>query len=267
MTSPAIRHAPLVWNFAQRELRARYKRSLLGWMWSLINPLATILTYSLVFGVIFRVEPPLAGNGTLKSFALYLFSGLVVWTFFSSTLTGAMDWLQGVGDLRRKAVFPLETAIFGGAVALGVQTLLEAFVLIVVLIIVANASWTMVLLPIVLLCAGLFGLGIGFFLTILNARFRDVKHFVTIALQVGFFLVPIIYTLEIIPDRAYGMPVRRMVELNPISSFVGASRDLVYLLEMPSLGRWLAVLGYSLTSFILGWWFFSVKSVDLSEDL
>lgn len=267
MISSVTRHAPLVWNFAQRDLRARYKRSLLGWLWSLINPLSTILTYSLVFGVFFRVEPPVAGNGTLESFALYLFSGLVVWTFFSSNLNGAMDWLQSVGELRRKAVFPLEAAIFGGAVALSVQTLLEAAVLVAVLIVVSNASWTMVLLPLILLCAGLFGLGIGFFVAIFNARYRDVRHFVTIALQLGFFLVPIIYTIDIIPTRAYGLPIRRMVELNPLSSFIGASRDLVYHLQVPSLSRWLAVLGYSLTLFCLGWWFFSVKSVDLSEEL
>ena len=115
---------PLVANFAQRELKSRYRRSLLGWLWSLINPMTTILIYTLVFSVILRAEPPPAGDGS-KTFALYLFSGLVPWTLFATMVNGPMDWLNAVAELLRKISFPADAAIFGGAVAGAVQSLIE----------------------------------------------------------------------------------------------------------------------------------------------
>ena len=152
-------HRPLIGNFAQRELKARYRKSLLGWFWSLINPLATIAVFSLVFGQFFRVPPPPAGNEDLKSFALYLFAGLVVWNLFASMVSGPMEWLAGVNDLLKKVAFPPETAIFGGALSAVVQTVIETVVLLVILIVLANASVTMVLVPYILVMALLFGLG------------------------------------------------------------------------------------------------------------
>ena len=133
----AKKYFPLVQNFARRELKARYKRSLLGWTWSLLNPISTILVYSLVFSVFFRAAPPPSGNGSQK-FALFLFTGLVVWLLFAGMINGSMGWLSSIGDLRRKVFFPPETAIFGSALALGVQSAIEAAVLILVMILIAN---------------------------------------------------------------------------------------------------------------------------------
>ncbi len=260
------KYAPLVWNFARRELRARYRRSVLGWTWSLLNPLATIAVYSFVFSVFFRVEPPEMGNGE-RLFALFLFCGLVVWLLFSGMIVGSMGWLAGVGDLRRKVYFPPEAAIFGSAIALGVQSLIEGTVLIVAMIVIGNAGPTMILLPLVLLFAGLFGLGIGLFVCVANARFSDVQYLVGIIVNVLFFLIPIVYTIDLIPERRWGLPIRKLVELNPVNQFVGASRDVVYLLEWPSLGRIAALVGYSSVTFVLGWRFFSRRSMDLSEDI
>ena len=132
---------PLISNFAQRELKARYKRSLLGWLWSLINPLAMVATYSLVFGVIFRAAPPESANGRAEFFALYLFAGLIVWVFFTTCINGSMDWMQSVSDLRKKIHFPAETALLGGAIAAGVQSLLEMAVLFVIMMSLINVSW------------------------------------------------------------------------------------------------------------------------------
>ena len=259
-------YAPLVRNFAGRELKARYKRSLLGWTWSLLGPLSTIVVYSLVFSVFFKAEPPAAGNGD-KNFALFLFSGLVVWLFFSGMITGSMGWLASVGDLRRKVYFPPEAAIFGSAAALGVQSAIEAAVLVAAMIAIGNIGLVVIALPIVLMLTGLFGLGLGFFVAVANTHYRDVQYLVGIVLNAVFFLVPIVYPLTLIPERHWGLPVLKIVEYNPIHQFVAAGRDVTYLVEWPSLSRWVAIFGYSMASFFLGWRFFARRSMDLSEEM
>ena len=259
-------YGPLVRNFAARELKARYKGSLLGWTWSLLSPLSTLVVYSLVFSVFLKVEPPLAGNGD-KNFALYLFAGLVPWLLFSGMITGSMGWLTSVGDLRRKVYFPPETAIFGSAAALGVQTAIEATVLVAAMVVFGNIGFTVVLLVPSLVLTGLFGLGIGFFVTVANTHYRDVQYLVGIALNALFFLVPIVYTRDLIPDEHWGFPVGAAIDANPIHQFVAAARDAVYFQEWPSATRWLALVGYSSVFFAVGWRFFSKRSMDLSEDM
>jgi ABC-type polysaccharide/polyol phosphate export permease len=259
-------YAPLVANFAGRELKARYRRSLLGWTWSLLSPLSTIVVYSLVFSVFLKVDPDPAGNGD-KNFALFLFSGLVVWLFFSGMITGSMDWLSSVGDLRRKVYFPPEAAIFGSAAALGVQSAIEIGVLLGAMIAIGNVGLPSLLLPLVLIFAGLFGLGLGFFVTVANTHYRDVQYLVGIILNAAFFLVPIVYPMNIIPERHWGLPVRKLIEYNPVNQFVAAARDCVYFVEWPSAGRWLAMVGYSVATFLVGWRFFSRRSMDLSEEM
>ncbi len=258
-------HRPLVANFAQRELKARYRRSLLGWLWSLINPLTTILIYSLVFSVILRAEPPAAGDGS-EIFALYLFSGLVVWNLFSTMVNGPMDWLGGVADLLRKIRFPADAAIFGGAMSGIVQTLIEAAILLAIMVSIGNGSLAMLAMPYVLLCTMLAGLGVGFFVAIANAHFRDVRYLVGVALNVVFFLVPIVYPPDIIPERHWGLPLRDLIELNPMVQFVAAGRDATYFgtVDWARLG----IIGVaSLAVFVLGWSYFVRKSVDISEEL
>jgi ABC-type polysaccharide/polyol phosphate export permease len=265
--SPALRiSATLIYNFAERESKARYKRSVLGWLWSLINPLTTVAIYSLVFGVIYRAAAPLTDNGRAETFALYLFSGLVIWNLFTAVVNGAMDWLKGISDLRKKIYFPTETAILGGALSALLQSALEALVLIAIMIGFGNVSWTFVFLPLALLLIGVFGLGVGMVVAILNARYRDVQYLVGIVLSVAFFLVPIVYTMEIVPDEAYGLPVRRIIELNPLAQFIEIARDAVYFLEVPPFATVLSALVWSVTVFGVGWVYFRHRSMEISEE-
>ena len=152
--SPSVRKsATLVYHFAERESKARYKRSLLGWFWSFLNPLTTVLVYSFVFGVVYDASPPLTDNGRAENFGLYLFTGLIVWSLFTGVVNGAMGWLSSVSDLRKKIYFPTETALLGGAAANAIQTGLEAGVLIAIMAVLLNLSWTVVFLPVALVLA------------------------------------------------------------------------------------------------------------------
>jgi lipopolysaccharide transport system permease protein len=265
--SPSVRKsATLVYHFAERESKARYKRSILGWFWSFLNPLTTVLVYSFVFGVVYDASPPLTSNGRAENFGLYLFTGLIVWSLFTGIVNGAMGWLSGVSDLRKKIYFPTETALLGGAAANAIQTGLEAAVLIAIMAVLLNLSWTVVFLPVALALALLFGLGLGFIVSVFNARYRDVQYLVGIVLNVAFFLVPIVYTEDLLERDEVPELARTFVKWNPPALFIDIARDATYFLEVPQWNRFLAAVAWAGVTFTVGWVYFREQSMAISEE-
>jgi ABC-type polysaccharide/polyol phosphate export permease len=257
----------LVGNFAQRELRGKYKGSVLGWFWSLLNPLATLGIYALVFGYFLRFEPPLAGNGELRNFAVYLFTALVAWNFFHAVVTGSIGSLVGAGPLLKKIYFPPFAPVLGGAGATLYQAAIEIVLLVSLMAVLGNISFTILLLPVLLGLLGLFSVGIGLLLSMLNVRYRDVAYLVTIGLNLLFYATPIIYPIALVPDEKDGIPVRDIYDLNPLTQFVEAFRDVVYDLEVPSLERFAGLTVISVVVFLAGFAFFSRGSRDVAEEL
>lgn len=265
--SPSVRKsATLIYHFAERESKARYKRSLLGWFWSFLNPLTTVIVYSFVFGVVYGAKAPITENGNAQNFGLYLFTGLVVWSLFTGVVNGSMGWLSGVSDLRKKIYFPTETALLGGAAANAVQTSLEVLVLVIIMIFAANLSWTLIFLPFAVLMALFFGLGLGFIAAVYNARYRDIQYLVGILLNVAFFAVPIVYTPNLLDRDDIPDIVRILVEWNPPALFIEIARDSMYFLEVPAWNRMLAAFAWTVGTFALGWWYFRDQSMAISEE-
>lgn len=257
----------LIANLARRELKTRYKRSVLGWLWSLLNPALTLAIYTVVFGSFLRISPPIGGNGELHSFALYLFAALIVWNTFNAVITGAMSSLTGAGPLLNKVYFPPACPAVANALTTINQAAIEAGILIVVMLAVGNASWTFVVYPVVVLLLVAFALGLGLVLSIANVYFRDVGYLVGVALQMLFYATPIIYTLDIVPERVGGLPARTIIRYNPLTQFVEASRDIFYLLRMPDLETWTFLTAVSVGSLVLGWFIFERISRDVVEEL
>ena len=255
----------LIGNFAQRELRGKYKGSALGQLWSLVNPLATLGIYTLVFGFFLRFPPPVAGNGTLKNFAVYLFTGLVAWNFFNAVVTGSIGALAGAGPLLKKIYFPPFASVFGGAGATLYQAGIETGLLVVVMIVLQNISFTILLLPVLLGLLALFALGFGLLLAMLNVKYRDVAYLTSIGLNLLFYATPIIYPIRKVPDHRNGIAVRQFYDLNPLTQFVEAFRDVVYDLKVPSAGRLLGLTVVSVVVFLLGFTFFERGSRDVAE--
>jgi len=265
--SPTIKKSvTLIYHFAERESKARYKRSVLGWFWSVCNPLVTVGVYWFAFGIVFRAAPPATSNGNAENFGLYLFSGLVVWSFFTGLVNGSMGWLSSVSDLRKKIYFPTETALLGGAASNLVQTILEALVLMSIMVAVLNVSWTFIFLGASLVMALGFGLGLGFLASVLNARYRDIQYFVGILLNAAFFGVPIIYTPDLLNNDRIPKIARTIVELNPPALFVEIARDAVYFLRIPDWKRFLMASITSVVTFTIGWVVFRKQSMAISEE-
>lgn len=257
----------LIGNFAQRELKGKYKGSLLGSFWALANPLATLAVYSLIFGFFLRFPVPVAGNGELQNFPIYLFTGLVVWNAFFAITTTSMSALVGAGPLLRKIYFPPFAPVAGNALATLNQTAIELGLLLVVYAVVWNIGWSFLLLPLLLVLLGMFAVGVGLFLSMLNARFRDVNYIVQVALNLLFYSAPIIYPISLVAVRYEEHPWLKIYEYNPITAFVESFRAILYDLRFPGWGR----LGYltvvSVVALVLGWRYFQKRARDVSEEL
>lgn len=262
----------LMANLTLRELRAKYKRSLLGWTWSLLNPLATMLIYTLVFRFFLRVQPPRGDPSGLKNFAFYLMCGLLAWNFLTAGVMGSIGTLIGNANLIKKTYFPRELLIGSLVASSVVAFLIELGLLSAAFILFGN----MVLpyLPVALLLVvllTLFTTGLGLIFSVLNVYFRDVQHLVSILFQVWFYLTPIVYPIDLVPVRhtvfGYDLPVRQIFEFNPIVGFVESFRDLLYELRMPPLGQITYLMVVSVLVFSAGMYVFGRMEGKLAEEL
>lgn len=264
MSTPAQvwSYRTLIANLAQRDLKARYKRSLLGWLWSLINPAATLGIYTMVFGVFLGGVAPGMGNGREGVFALYLFCGLIVWNLFSGVINTSIGSFASAGQLLTRTYFPPECPMVAGLVTVLLQSILEAGILLVVMIVLGNLSWTaLVVLPVFALLA-CFAFGLGLVLAVLNIRYRDVAYLMGILLQVWFYATPIVYKITDIPDRA-----QSLLQLNPLSAYVNAMRRGLYHLDGPTAVNWAVMSGSAVLSLTIGWWLFSRLAPKVIEEL
>lgn len=258
----------LVMNLTNRQLKSQYKQSFFGNFWSMINPAATIGVYSLVFGVFldFGRNVPGVRFGDLHSFPLYLFCAIILWSMFNRVAVGAMASFNQTGSLLRKVYFPPAAPIVAHALAQIKQSVLEGLIAMAIFAVLGYFSWTFVLWPLVLPPMLLFALGLGLVLTLANAYYKDVSYLMNILTMLLFYCTPILYSLERIGDTELaGVRATTLLKLNPLTHFVDASRELLYLGVVPSAGRWAVLWFCALASLTVGWAVFVRGSKDVSE--
>ena len=214
-------HRDLIWHLVQRDLRVRYRRSTLGLLWTMLQPLLMMLILHVVFSHAFRVE--------LYSYPVYALAGILFWNFFSQSIVASMNSLRGNAAILSKlpvpkAAFPVATVISG------VVNLALAMVPLLAILIVTGhpLSWALLFLPVSILLAGLFTLGAGLLLSPLAVFFSDVVELVTVMLTLCMYLTPIFYPMSIVPDQ-----FRWLVRCNPIRSILEVFRDPIYFGKIP----------------------------------
>lgn len=236
--------ARLVWNLAQRELKSRFKGTILGWLWSLIVPLASLALYAVVFGVIFRAQVQPFGNGHPPVYAVWLFVGLIAFHFLSNSLMGGADSLWTLAGVLNRVRIPVLAPVFGRIIAVGLQSLVELTLYLAVLVYFRNVSWTWLLMPAWILLFVAFTAGATMALAILAVRFQDVVQLMAVVLQFLFLATPIMYPLSMVPEGigVGGLALRDILAASPLAQFVEMARTLLYDLQPGTLGQW-AVLG------------------------
>jgi ABC-type polysaccharide/polyol phosphate export permease len=217
----------LIYNLVLRELKARYKNSIFGFFWSLLNPLGMMLVFTFVFTVMMP-------NAQIPNFPIFFLCGYLPWQFFSGgVMTGATSIVAN-SNLVKKVYFPREVLPLSTVLAALVNFLLALVVLFAALLITrTQISPYIWLLPVVILIQTAFVLGLAFIVSALNVFYRDTLMILDIVLQAWFFLTPIFYPISMLPNNFefMGMTLniqRMMYILNPMASITAAYRDLLY---------------------------------------
>lgn len=258
----------LLHNLTLRELRSKYKRSVLGWSWSLLNPLSTMLVFSLVFGRILTGNTaPAMGGGHRGVFALYLMTALLPWNFFANVTSTGLGALVANGGLVRKVWFPREVLILANTGAQMVQFTIEMALLSIGMLVFGNMVLPWIPVAIVVMCLlALFANGLALTLSALNVYFRDVGYLWSILVQLLFFLTPIVYPSSL-AERQLPSWAIKIYQANPMAVFTRAMRAIVYELRWPSLGQSLYMVLAAICSTALGLGVFQKLSPRFAEEL
>ncbi|HSF43412.1 MAG TPA: ABC transporter permease [Thermoanaerobaculia bacterium] len=236
------KYRDLIAALVSRELKVRYRRSAIGFLWTMLQPLLTMLVLQVVFSSLFSFR---LAFGNYVVFAL---AGILFWNFFSQSIVASMNSLKANSALLKKLpvpkeVFPLATVISG------VVNLALALVPLFLLLLVTGHPLTPALffLPVAILLAAVFTLGAGLLLSPLAVFFSDVVELVTVLLSVLMYLTPVIYPMEIIPEK-----YKWIVRFNPVRSILEVFRDPIYQGEIPPLSHLSVCVGIAVLALVVG---------------
>jgi ABC-type polysaccharide/polyol phosphate export permease len=208
-TRALVRYRALVRSLVSRELKARYRGSVLGFLWSFVNPLLVLLTYTLVFQVILPNRQP-----GIQPYFLFLFCGILPWTWFQASLAESSGVIISSGNLIKKVLFPAEVLPTVTVLANLVHFVLGLPILVAFLAWKGRLAWTAVLLPLPIAVQLVLTMGLALFLSALTVHFRDIQSILTHVLHLWFFATPVIYSYAAIPE---GSPLRQALRLNPMT--------------------------------------------------
>jgi lipopolysaccharide transport system permease protein len=245
----------LVWELVKRTIATRYRGSLLGFAWALLLPLVMLGVYTLVFGYIFEARWGVAVKNKL-SFSVILFSGLILFNFFSECLLSAPTLIINHSSYVKKVVFPLEILIWVSIFSSGFTFIASLLVLILFQLAAGmELHATILLFPLVVIPLALITAGLSWFVASLGVYLRDLNHIVGIAVTLFLFLSPIFYPISAVPES-----VQTILLLNPLTKAIEAFRDLIIWGRLPSL---MTVVIYYLGSFLIAMlgfhWFMKTK--------
>ena len=219
----SYRYRELIWALALKELKIRYKRSVLGFLWALLNPALMMLVLTMVFSTIMRFP--------IQHYAIFLLSVLLPWTFFSQSLTYAVESIVSNGDLIKKVAVPKLVFPMAAVVSNIINLLLSLIPLALLVPILRHPFyWTWIYLPVPMLALAIFTLGMTFFFAAANVYYRDVSHMLQVVLSAWFYVTPIIYPIDMLPKH-----YQWLLKLNPIIYVINGFRLAVYYGQLPHL--------------------------------
>lgn len=226
-----------------RDLRKKYKRSALGYLWSMLNPLFMMIVLTIVFSnIMTRVE----------TYSVFLFAALLPWQYFSSVINGSLTSIRGNMKIIEQVPIPKFIFMVSEAASGLVNYLLSLVPLVVVMLVVGHPLyWTILLFPLVLLPLIITTLGISLLLSVSNVFFEDTQHLTKVILSALYYLTPILYGPEHLPEHLV-----RWLQWNPMFSIVHFSRELFYFGTLPDLMAYSTSLLSGLVILAVALWVF-----------
>jgi homopolymeric O-antigen transport system permease protein len=246
----------MIVSLVRKDLRGRYKGSVLGFLWTFINPLLQLMVYTMVFSVILR-----AG---IDKYYLFLFVALIPWIFFSGSVTAGSSCILSQKDLVKKIYFPREVLPIAHVTTCFVNMLLS-FIVIFCVIAVSGTSINLMAicyLPVIMIVEYILALGMTMIFSALTVYFRDLEHILGIFVMAWQFLTPIMYSIDIVPENI--MPI---FMANPMTPIIIAFRDILYYGRIPDIGTLLHAFILGIVTLFIGYLVFDKLQKHFAEEL
>lgn len=275
-------------NLTLRDLRSKYRRSLLGWAWSMLNPLANMAVYTVVFSYFIRAKPTTGYHG-LNEYALWLLAAMLPWTFFTGSIHGGVGGVTSSGNIIKKTYFPREMIPMSATAAALVMHLIEMALLAVV--ITAFGNWTVFeFLPVTLVLIAIvtvFSLGVSLLFSAINVFYRDIEYFIQILFLAWFYLTPIIYPDTLVKNHWLGgkwvvthadngatIPVHQggvnlltILKINPWTDIASCFRATMYYGKLPNAFEFGYSVAWAALAIVVGLFVFNRLSSRFAEEL
>ena len=245
-----LRYRGLISSLVARELKARYRGSVFGFLWSFINPLLLLAIYTFVFTTVIPNEEP-----RTKPYALFMFSGILPWTWFATSLSDAAGSLLAGGNLIKKVLFPAEVLPIVNVLANMVHFFLGLVILIAFLVVYRHPPdvWDLFWFPIAVAVQLVFTCALGLLLAALAVHFRDIRDILTNVLTLWFFATPIIYPYFQVNVQKF----RPLFNANPFTHLAISYQEILFFYGPIGHWRWLLLLGAaSIVLFLACYWVF-----------
>lgn len=239
----------------KKDIRGKYKGSFLGVLWSFINPLLSVLVYAIVFPYIMRIK--------VENYLIYLITGIIPWTFFTSSINMGIISILSNADIIKKVYFPRIILPISTVTSCLVNFLISC--IIILLFCIGSGiglSIYLVWLPLVVIIQYIMLLGFTFILSAIEMYMRDIEHIVNFILSMAFYVTPILYTPDIFPDN-----LAWVLKINPMAYLVNAYRSIFFYQEMPDVVGLVIVGVFSIVIFLVGYVIFEKLQKGFAEEV
>lgn len=250
-----LKYRSLLEELISRDVKIKYKHSILGVLWTLLNPLLMMIVLTIVFSNLFRFD--------IENFPLYILSGQVIFNFFNDATTNAMSAIVGNAALIKKVYVPKYMFVLSRVFS-SLINLMASFAALIVVMIVTRAElhWTVLLAFVPITLAVFMALGIGLILSAITVKFRDVMHLYSVLMTVLLYLTPVIYPMSILTEGLY-----HVVMMNPLTVVIMMFRDLMLYNTMFSFETLGIAVAETLVFMVLGIWVFYKKQDEFILNL
>lgn len=239
----------------KKDIRGKYKGSFLGVLWSFINPLLSVLVYAIVFSKIMRFN--------IDNYLIYLITGVLPWTFFTTSINTGMNAILFNANIIKKVYFPRIILPISSVTSCLVNFLISCIVIVIFVLfsgigLTLNILW----LPVIVLIQYFFCLGLVFILSAIEVFVRDMEHIVTFILSMAFYMTPILYKPEQVPEN-----LRFILDLNPMTHIINSYRDIFYFGTSPELVKLFVVFLVSIFILLISYHIFERLQRGFAEEV
>ncbi|MDD1684065.1 MAG: ABC transporter permease [Methanoregula sp.] len=245
----------LIWVLAWVDFKQRYKNSILGYFWSLLEPLLMLGILYIVFSNLMRIQ--------VEHYPLFLLQGIIMWSFFNRSTTTNLTTIVSKPQLVKKVYFPRDILVISGCITVLLMSIFESIVFLAFLLFFRiPLSLNILYLPVIIFLFFIIALGTSLVLAALNVYYRDIQYIWAVVLQIGFFATPVIYPLSVFPSN-----LLKILSYNPLAQVIFLARDVTLYAKVPNLASFLFVIFIAGVTLAIGYAIFMRLEPRFAEEL